>query len=132
MASPDDQTSDSALISRRAECLDRLSGIDTETAGLQREIAAAQRSLPKSAAKLGVNAGLGVLGIVLSPPTLGLSLLVTVGSGGMLLWDGYDISFDYFKRRQLLRKLRHLRAEQSSLAAEGAAITATLNARQSG
>ena len=39
---------------------------------------------------------MGIAGIALASPTFGLSLLVTVGSGVMLLWDGIDVSVDYF------------------------------------
>jgi hypothetical protein len=48
----------------------------------------------KSAIKLGVNTTLALAGVAAAPVTFGLSLLLTVGSVGMIVWDGVDFARD--------------------------------------
>jgi hypothetical protein len=121
-----EDTSDDELIDLGAEYENRLAQIEAELSGLS----PASRGLAKSALKFGVNTVLGVAGIVLAPPTGGLSLLVTAGSAGMMIWDGIDMGRDYFSPNR--RRLRTLRSQASRVADELAAIKAILDARLSG
>jgi hypothetical protein len=121
--------SDDALIERGAECETLLQSISLEVGGLQTEISVARRRLGKPAGKLGANLAIGGLGLALAPPTLGWSLLLTIGSAVMLVWDGIDMGADYSRYRAIRRRLLELRSDATDLADELAEIHAVLDER---
>jgi hypothetical protein len=123
--------SDDALVERGAAFENRRAEIEAELARLQPALMAAAERQKKSALKLGINTGLGIAGIALAPPTFGLSLLVTVGSSVMVVWDAIDMGADYFASRPNRQRLRELRREVSEIADELAAIDLALNTRYS-
>ena len=122
--------SDDALIERGAECETLLQRISLEVRDLQTEISVARRGLGKPAGKLAANLGIGGLGLALAPPTLGWSLLLTIGSTVMLVWDGVDMGADYSRYRAVRGRLLELRRDASDLADELAEIHAVLEERR--
>jgi len=123
---------DDALVDRGAELETRRATIAAEFALLLPNVETAGRILRKSAIKLGVNTALGIGGIVAAPLTLGWSLIITAGSGFMLVWDGLDFGRDYSRHNPHRHRLRQLRAEASAVADELAAIHAILDMRSRG
>jgi hypothetical protein len=124
-----DNVGEDDLLARGAECENRLAEINAEMVRLEPAAVVASRKMAKSAVKLGFNTGLGTAGVVLAPPTFGLSLLLTLGSGLMLIWDGFDMGSDYRESRPMRRRLRQLRDEASDLADELGEISMVLERR---
>lgn len=125
----DRSMSDDALIERGAECELALEAIARELHGLQGEVYETERRLRKPVAKFAANLAIGGLGLALAPPTFGWSLLLTVGSTVMLLWDSADMTFDYSRYRAIRRHLRDLRVAATEYADELAEIAAILEER---
>lgn len=95
-------------------------------------IEAERPKLKKSGIKLDINTALGIAGVAAAPLTLGWSLLVTLGSGGMILWDGIDYYRDYSRQKPIRVRLRELRDEARECSTEIEAIWEVLKSRSGG
>jgi len=87
------------------------------------------RKLCNAGVKLGLNAALALAGIISAPVTFGLSLLLTAGSAGMILWDGMDFARDLASHRSNRRQLREIREQADDIEAQLALLIAEMEAR---
>lgn len=97
---------DDALIDRGAALENELATVKATRLRLAKQLVDERPKLRKAAAKLSVNAVIAVTGIVATPVTFGISLLVTAVGIGMLAWDGVDYGKDHVRYATVLQQLR--------------------------
>lgn len=84
--------SDDALLERGVILEQRLGELLAAADAVNTSAAPRKRELRRAAIKLGINGVVLAAGIAVAPVTLGLSLVLTVVSTGMLVWDGADFA----------------------------------------
>lgn len=104
--------SDADLLSFGANLESELLDLEPDLERLQASLGLQRSEFRRTAGKLLVSLGLGVGGVFAAPLTVGLSLLLTIGTTLLLVWDAIE----------LLGRLRDLRSEARQAATLSAEI----------
>jgi hypothetical protein len=127
---PFDDLSDDQLLDLAQELKVNLTVERTALASVEPRVVAEGRKIRKGRLKMGLNSALAAGGILAAPITMGWSLFVTAGSGGMLAWDMYDLAHDSSEYSELVEELGRLRTQSQTTADRWESVDKEVRARR--
>jgi len=107
----------------------RHAALSVDVAAASAGISQERRKLRIAGGKLGINAMLAAAGIAAAPLTFGVSLLLSVGSIGMLVWDGVEFAHLYATHRTKRLACRSARVDSAAVESELALLVTEIERR---